>query len=117
LGGELLLREGNTGLLAAFLPLYPVFLDATVTLVRRIVRREQITSAHRTHLYQRLANGGWGHAKVASLYCAAAVLGLVVAHTESRPGWPIILLAYALLPLVAGYKLERIVPYQTLPHK
>ncbi|MEC9016189.1 MAG: hypothetical protein VYD37_06870, partial [Gemmatimonadota bacterium] len=43
LGGVLLLREGNTGLLAAFLPLYPLFLDATVTLLRRISGGERIT--------------------------------------------------------------------------
>ena len=41
-GGLLLLQEGNTGLLAAFLPLYPIFLDATVTLLRRLARGERI---------------------------------------------------------------------------
>jgi len=32
------------------------FVDATVTLVRRLLRREQIYQAHRSHAYQKLAN-------------------------------------------------------------
>ena len=39
----------------------PFIVDATVTLVRRLVRGERIWQAHRTHYYQRLVLTGWGH--------------------------------------------------------
>ncbi len=40
------------------------FTDATVTLFRRIFRREPWYTAHRSHAYQRAVQGGWSHAKV-----------------------------------------------------
>jgi Fuc2NAc and GlcNAc transferase len=39
--------------------------DATVTLVRRLVRRERVTVAHRTHAYQHLAPSAARHLPVA----------------------------------------------------
>lgn len=39
----------------------PFWVDATLTLGRRLLRREQVWKAHRTHAYQRLALAGWGH--------------------------------------------------------
>jgi hypothetical protein len=35
--------------------------DATVTLVRRLLRGERIWEAHRSHYYQRLVGLGWSH--------------------------------------------------------
>jgi len=43
----------------------PFIADATVTLVKRTVRGEKITEAHREHYYQRLVQIGWGHRNVA----------------------------------------------------
>ncbi len=115
LGGILLLREGRVGLVASFLPLYPLFLDATATLLRRAARGERLTDAHRQHLYQRLANGGWGHARVALLYAVCAALGVVVAQTGRYPLWPAVLLAYAVLILAGGVLLDRRVPLPPRP--
>jgi UDP-N-acetylmuramyl pentapeptide phosphotransferase/UDP-N-acetylglucosamine-1-phosphate transferase len=39
--------------------------DATVTLARRLARREKVWQAHRDHYYQRLVRMGWGHRKTA----------------------------------------------------
>lgn len=39
--------------------------DATVTLARRLARREKIWHAHHDHYYQRLVRMGWGHRKTA----------------------------------------------------
>lgn len=56
----------------AWLTLGMVFmLDATVTLLRRALKGEQVYSAHRLHAYQRLVQAGWNHRGV-----ALAVLGL-----------------------------------------
>jgi len=54
------------GLFAWWFPLLifsPFIVDATVTLIRRILNRERIWEAHRSHYYQRLVQMGWGHRK------------------------------------------------------
>jgi UDP-N-acetylmuramyl pentapeptide phosphotransferase/UDP-N-acetylglucosamine-1-phosphate transferase len=59
----------------------PLISDATYTLIRRLLRRENIFKAHRTHLYQRLQQAGWSHAQVASTYIAATSM-IIVAITN-----------------------------------
>jgi UDP-N-acetylmuramyl pentapeptide phosphotransferase/UDP-N-acetylglucosamine-1-phosphate transferase len=76
----LAMRGRGPGVVYAHLPLLPLFADASATLVRRWRSGERLTEAHRSHLYQRLANGGWGHARVTLAYTALAALGAVVAH-------------------------------------
>ncbi len=46
----------------------PFWFDATYTLLRRLLQREQITEAHRKHLFQRAVRAGCSHR------CVAAVL-------------------------------------------
>ena len=72
IGGLLLLDMAQHGALAAafILPLYH-FSDATLTLLKRIIRREKVWVAHRQHAYQNAVDGGWSHAKVSGI-----VLGL-----------------------------------------
>ena len=48
-----------------FLVAAPFFLDATVTLMRRVVRRQAFWRAHREHYYQRLIRMGWTHGRMA----------------------------------------------------
>jgi UDP-GlcNAc:undecaprenyl-phosphate/decaprenyl-phosphate GlcNAc-1-phosphate transferase len=43
----------------------PFIVDASVTLVRRLLRGEKVWQAHRSHYYQRLVRMGWGHRKTA----------------------------------------------------
>lgn len=43
----------------------PFVVDATVTLVRRLVRGEKVWQAHKEHYYQRLVRLGWGHRRTA----------------------------------------------------
>ncbi len=43
----------------------PFILDASVTLVKRALKRKKIWRAHREHYYQRLVQVGWGHRKTA----------------------------------------------------
>jgi Fuc2NAc and GlcNAc transferase len=52
----------------AWVLLFGVFVfDATVTLVRRILRREVWYAAHRSHGYQRAVQSGWTHARVSAV--------------------------------------------------
>lgn len=59
LGAYLLYRLAGTGALAAalILPLYHVA-DATITLLRRMARREKVWEAHRSHFYQQATTNG-----------------------------------------------------------
>src|SRR5437588_9379428 len=48
---------------ALVLPLYYAA-DATVTLLRRVVAREPIWQAHRSHFYQRAVDGGFSVSEI-----------------------------------------------------
>jgi len=78
-GGALALQ--STKAILVFLPLFPIFLDALLTIVVRFRRGEDLTDPHRSHLYQRLANGGAGHARVTLAYGLFAAMGAVVAFS------------------------------------
>jgi len=65
--GALALASENSGALPTLVWLLLVgvfFADATITLFRRIFRREPWYSAHRAHAYQRAVQAGWSHARV-----------------------------------------------------
>ena len=53
---------------------FPLVSDAIYTLFRRLMRRENIFQAHRSHLYQRLQQSGWSHAQVAATYIGVTLL-------------------------------------------
>jgi UDP-N-acetylmuramyl pentapeptide phosphotransferase/UDP-N-acetylglucosamine-1-phosphate transferase len=104
--GILALRDGYS-FVPVFLPLYPLVLDASVTLVKRWRRGERLTEPHRSHLYQRLANGGWGHAPVSLLYAATSVFATIPALLVPVEARNAAILGYiAAVPLV-GFWLER----------
>lgn len=76
-GGALALEGARPTIV--FLPLFPIYLDAFFTLLMRASRREKLTEAHRSHLYQRVANTGVGHAPVTIAFALAASVGAIVA--------------------------------------
>ncbi len=47
----------------AVLVFSPFIVDATITLLRRLLQREKVWQAHKTHYYQQLVQAGWGHRK------------------------------------------------------
>ena len=108
IGGALALESAPSALV--FLPLFPLFLDALLTLIIRFRNGEKLTDAHRSHLYQRLANGGWGHAPVTSIYALAAGVGAGVALSvrgASPPEMSVVITLYALLVLVGWKELHK----------
>ncbi len=108
LGGALLVRGARLPVPVVFLPLYPIFLDATMTLLRRAWRGEPLAVAHRSHLYQRLANeAGWGHARVAFAFGVAAALGALAARISTGPAGVAPVAVYLLVVPLAGWRLER----------
>jgi Fuc2NAc and GlcNAc transferase len=85
-GGILAWQRIATPFVGVFLPLLPIFLDASATIVKRAARGEQVTAAHRQHLYQRLANDArLGHAAVSALYAMTAAIGSAVAVLFPAP--------------------------------
>ena len=108
--GILLMRETGRGIIMTFLPLWPIVLDASATLIRRWRRGESLTQAHRSHLYQRLANGGWGHARVSLLYGLAALAGAVCSAMPAGNLRTIGAATYLIVTLGLGVALERRLP-------
>jgi UDP-N-acetylmuramyl pentapeptide phosphotransferase/UDP-N-acetylglucosamine-1-phosphate transferase len=51
----------------------PFIADATVTLARRVRRRERLWEGHRGHFYQRLHQLGAGHGGTLAIYASAMV--------------------------------------------
>jgi UDP-N-acetylmuramyl pentapeptide phosphotransferase/UDP-N-acetylglucosamine-1-phosphate transferase len=87
LGWLLLLIAGGGHLVAAIvMPLY-YLADATITLFRRVIRREPFWQAHRTHFYQRAtAKGFTTMAVVARVFAVNIALGTLAILSVMVPG-------------------------------
>jgi phospho-N-acetylmuramoyl-pentapeptide-transferase len=57
----------------------PFIADASVTLLRRLLRGEKFWEAHREHYYQRLVRSGFGHRQTALGWYAVMFAGTVIA--------------------------------------
>lgn len=66
----------------------PLLGDACLCVPRRLLAGQPIFQAHRLHLFQRLHQAGWSHARVSSLYIAATAL---LASALLLGGWPWVL--------------------------
>jgi len=88
------------------------FGDATLTVVRRLLRREPIFKAHRSHAYQRAPQAGLTHARVAAtVLLLNAVLALLAAAALFRPRLFLPALGAAVVVLLVPYlRVERAVP-------
>ncbi len=72
----LLANHGEDRLLVAnVLLLWPFLFDSIFTFVRRLCRGENVFTAHRSHLYQRLILAGHSHRFVTLLYSGLALSG------------------------------------------
>lgn len=87
-----------------FLVFSPFIVDATATLIKRLLKKEKIWEAHKSHYYQRLIQIGWGHRKTALveymlMFCAAlsAILFMALAKYVVILGLLLWVLIYALL--------------------
>ena len=100
----LVLQAGNwPQALGLLLVAAPVLGDALVTLLRRLSAGQRVFQAHRQHLFQRLNQAGWSHARVASSYLLATALlagALLTAGLEA-----VVLLL--LIQLAVAWWLER----------
>ncbi len=77
-------RDDIFPLWAGVLIFSPFVVDATATLVRRMLRRDNIWLAHKTHYYQRLVELGWGHKRTTLAEYGLMVLCALSAVLASR---------------------------------
>jgi len=77
----------------------PFIGDATVTLLRRLLKGNRVWEPHRDHNYQRLVRMGWGHSGTLALYSTLMLgtAGSALAALTRAPG-----VGYALLALWSG---------------
>jgi len=74
-------RDGDWPFWFPALVFAPFIVDASLTLVKRLISRERIWDAHNSHYYQRLVRMGWGHRRTAlaeyalMLGCGSIALG------------------------------------------
>ena len=95
---------------ALLLPLY-YLADATLTLLRRIARREPFWAAHRTHFYQRATDNGFTVPRVIRdvfvLNVALAALAMIATAMDTITAGAASLLAGALAVALVLYRFSR----------
>jgi UDP-N-acetylmuramyl pentapeptide phosphotransferase/UDP-N-acetylglucosamine-1-phosphate transferase len=96
------IAEQAWGLWFPVLVFLPFVLDATVTLLRRLWRREKVWEGHKTHYYQRLLQMGAGHRGTLAVYAVlmagcAGTAGFCAAKAPEAGG--VALLAWMLVHL------------------
>ena len=87
-------QDGLFDLWVPLLIFSPFIVDATVTLVRRLLRGEKVWQAHREHYYQRLVLAGWGHRKtmLAEYFLMVACGITAVAYGQAGESWRLAIL-------------------------
>jgi UDP-N-acetylmuramyl pentapeptide phosphotransferase/UDP-N-acetylglucosamine-1-phosphate transferase len=68
-------HRGGDALMFGTAILWTFIMDAGLTFLRRLARRENVFAAHRSHLYQRLAGSGIRPAIVSALFILLTLLG------------------------------------------
>jgi len=81
----------------------PLLGDACLCVPRRLLAGQRVFQAHRLHLFQRLHQAGWPHARVSLTYIAATA---VLAVAMLAGGWPWVF-GLAVVELLVGVWLDQ----------
>jgi len=81
----------------------PLLGDACLCVLRRLLAGQRVFQAHRLHLFQRLHQAGWPHARVSLTYIAATA---VLALAMLAGGWPWVC-GLAVVELLVGVWLDQ----------
>jgi Fuc2NAc and GlcNAc transferase len=97
-------RENSAGLFAWLILGGVFFVDATLTLARRVARRERVYEAHRSHAYQWLSRRWNSHRRVTLLTVAVNVLWLFPCAflAVRHPTKAAVIAVLALIPIGLG---------------
>jgi len=101
--GLVLQAPSWTQALGLLLVATPLLGDACFCVPRRLLVGQQVLQAHRLHLFQRLHQAGWSHARVSSLYIAATA---VLAIALLIGGWPWVV-TFAIVEIFVGVWLDQ----------
>ncbi|MEO5815181.1 MAG: glycosyltransferase family 4 protein [Gemmatimonadaceae bacterium] len=78
--------------------------DATMTVVRRALRRERLHVAHRAHAYQRMVSAGWTHKRVSTaVILINVVLGLLALVALRNPAYDYVIVVGGFVMLFVIY--------------
>jgi UDP-N-acetylmuramyl pentapeptide phosphotransferase/UDP-N-acetylglucosamine-1-phosphate transferase len=94
-------QRGDALLIGTIL-MWTVILDAGVTFISRLSRRENIFSRHRSHLFQRLVISGYKHSTISSLYIVLTLLAGYLSHIWLLGSYIVPPLIFASLLLIWG---------------
>ena len=114
LAGTLMILGVRDGIFELWVPIMifsPFIVDATVTLIRRMLRRKKIWEAHREHYYQRLVLSGWSHRRTVLAEYGVMMLcgGLAVLYHHSTDKIRLIILCvWVAIFLVLGILVHRL---------
>ena len=97
LAGTLMILGVRDRLFEIWVPIMifsPFIVDATITLVKRVLRGKRIWEAHRDHYYQRVVLSGWSHRRTVLAEYGVMILcgGLAVAYHHSTDNVRVIIL-------------------------
>ncbi len=97
----LLNQQGLLSLLVSLILFSVFWVDASYTLIRRMVSGQAFTSAHRSHLYQKLAIR-FSHQKVTMAFCLYSVIVLLplAGGAIQYPSWGIMALGLSCTPVL-----------------
>ena len=76
----LTVNQVEDSFLLGVIVMWAYILDTAITFLRRLFKGEQVFSAHRTHIYQRLVISGYQVSSITSLYLMFTSLGVVLAY-------------------------------------
>ncbi|MBX3304415.1 MAG: glycosyltransferase family 4 protein [Nitrospira sp.] len=97
LAGTLMILGVRDRLFEIWVPIMifsPFIVDATMTLVKRVLRGKRIWEAHREHYYQRVVLSGWSHRRTVLAEYGVMILcgGLAVSYHHSTDNVRLIIL-------------------------
>lgn len=76
--------QGGDALLLGTLLMWTIIMDAGITFIGRLLRRENVFAPHRLHLYQRLVRAGYKHETVSLLYILLTLLAGLLSYEWSQ---------------------------------
>jgi UDP-N-acetylmuramyl pentapeptide phosphotransferase/UDP-N-acetylglucosamine-1-phosphate transferase len=103
--------QSGDALMLGTLLMWTFIMDAGVTFIGRLVKRENVFSAHRSHLYQRLVIAGYKHETISSLYILLTLLAGVLSYMWSNGNQiapPLIFLGLPLIWILLSARAARL---------
>ena len=76
--------RGGDALLIGTLLMWIVIMDSFVTFLGRVLKRENVFTGHRSHLFQRLVLGGYRHTTISQLYMLLTIIAGLLAYLWSQ---------------------------------